>query len=873
MEKWSEIIFVPFVETWHRARRFKLKELFCTKRSVNFIHIHVLYILTLTIVGSVMIYGARNMPYIDALFFSTGSATQSGLGTLDVNNIELYQQIVMFSQSFTGNIVLLHSSVVFVRLFWFERRFSNLVKEAKLQRRTMTRTRSRMRTVGSMDSRIDEESGLRGRSTSGVQRKQPNGTIDPLHPSTEPSGEEKEPIDEVTLLANQDIRFDSLPHPSGDGLARSPDEHIRFLQDQRDRKNQDGKALRIPGPKEYDLGHTPQALEDETVRLGLNRQTTAPLIHRPSWGIRALSSKRGRSSTSRALEMKGSMDGNQGEVGHNPDSRPTAQGNGAISSGRRWPAIRSRLATAIGTIRSWKARGSRSEPQEAAPYLSWTPTIGRNSAFTGLNRRQREELGGIEYRALKTLAWILVWYFFASHIFGWITFTAWIMRADYYGLEIVEGAAGAGRPWWGIFTPTSHLTDTGYALTSDSMNSFNEATFPLLIGGFLVIIGNTGFPIMLRFIIWVLWKLTPEGTALCEELHFLLDHPRRCFTLLFPSKATWWLFWVLVVLNVTDLLFFIVLDINDPTVTAIPPGYRVLDGLYQAVSTRTAGFSVINLAALHPGIQVSYLVMMYVSVLPIAISMRRTNVYEKNSLGIYDASNEEEDDDELTKGKEGKNETEGKGGKDRAEPSYVAAHLRKQLSFDLWFVFLGLFIIAISEGSRIADPNQPSFTLFAVLFEIVSAYGTVGLSLGYPGLNASFSAEFGIVAKLVIIATMFRGRHRGLPYALDKAILLPSEKQMEKEATDAERRFLEGSRTSIGNGSAPRGRRYSADNATIPAFRRAGSEDGGLGQRMHAIKEEARAETSGRETTSTDVQGDGSGTKIVNRGSKDGGEV
>ena len=42
------------------------------------------------------------------------------------------------------------------------------------------------------------------------------------------------------------------------------------------------------------------------------------------------------------------------------------------------------------------------------PYLSWTPTIGRNSAFIDLTEEQREELGGIEYRALKTLALILV---------------------------------------------------------------------------------------------------------------------------------------------------------------------------------------------------------------------------------------------------------------------------------------------------------------------------------------------------------------------------------------------------------------------------------------------------------------------------------
>lgn len=198
-------------------------------------------------------------------------------------------------------------------------------------------------------------------------------------------------------------------------------------------------------------------------------------------------------------------------------------------------------------------------------------------------------------------------------------------------------------------------------------------------------------------------------------------------------------------------------------VTSVPVNIRVLDGWFQAVSTRTAGFAVVNLAALHPAIQVSYLIMMYISVLPIAISVRRTNVYEEKSLGIYGNSEEE-------------NEDEG-------EPSYVGAHLRRQLSFDLWYIFLGFFIISISEGTRLQS-NDSGFTMFSVLFEIVSAYGTVGLSLGYPNIDPSFSAEFGVIAKLVIIAMQVRGRHRGLPYELDRAILLPSEHLQEKEALD-----------------------------------------------------------------------------------------
>ena len=162
------------------------------------------------------------------------------------------------------------------------------------------------------------------------------------------------------------------------------------------------------------------------------------------------------------------------------------------------------------------------------------------------------------------------------------------------------------------------------------------------------------------------------------------------------------------------------------------------------------------------------MIMMYISVFPIAISMRRTNVYEEKSLGIYSSASDDNTDDK--------------------EPSYVGAHLRKQLSFDLWYIFLGLFIIAIAEGSRLENTNEYAFTLFSVLFEIVSAYGTVGLSLGYPDYNASFSGQFRVISKLVIIAMQIRGRHRGLPYELDRAVLLPSDRLHKKEDVDAGRR-------------------------------------------------------------------------------------
>lgn len=433
-------------------------------------------------------------------------------------------------------------------------------------------------------------------------------------------------------------------------------------------------------------------------------------------------------------------------------------------------------------------------------YLSYTPTIGRNSTFMGLDKMQRNELGGVEYRSIKLLCVVVAVYYIGFHVIGFVMTVPWIVLKPHYR-KLVR-ADGVAPAWWGFFTPMSAFNNLGFCLDPTSLNSFSTAKYPLLVFSTLIIIGNTGFPIMLRLILWVMRVFSRDLSQIEESLQFLLDHPRRCFTLLFPSGATWWLVIILVLMNLTDLILFIILDFGTPEIKEFSTGDRTLIGFFQGVSTRTTGFTVTDLRLLHPAIQVSYMLMMYVSVMPIAISLRRTNVYEEQSLGIYDNNkteessdeedsdeNEEDDDDEENsllqtstnsrdserrRLKERRKKRRHK--KERMAASHIGTHVMMQLSFDLWFLFLGLFIICLCEGGKIKDKRRPDFDIFSILFEIVSAYGTVGLSLGYPNTNQSFSAQFTKLSKLVIVALLIRGKHRGLPNSLDRAIILPSDR-------------------------------------------------------------------------------------------------
>lgn len=203
---------------------------------------------------------------------------------------------------------------------------------------------------------------------------------------------------------------------------------------------------------------------------------------------------------------------------------------------------------------------------------------------------------------------------------------------------------------------------------------------------FLAYAGNTCYPCLLRLVIWSMSKLCPKGSSMKESLTFLLDHPRRCYTLLFPSRPTWVLFGVLFALNFIDILLIIVLDLHNPTVASLPAGVRVVSAIFQAASSRHTGTATFNLADVNPAVQFSLMVMMYIAVFPIAIVVRASNTYEEKSLGVY---SRDEDMDE----KDGR--------------SYIMTHIRNQLTFDLWYIFIGVFCITIAESGKIADVSIP----------------------------------------------------------------------------------------------------------------------------------------------------------------------
>lgn len=210
---------------------------------------------------------------------------------------------------------------------------------------------------------------------------------------------------------------------------------------------------------------------------------------------------------------------------------------------------------------------------------------GRNAQFHDLTTEEREQLGGYEYRALKLLAIVVPLYFALWQFLGCISLGAWIA----YNKPEVTTSNGL-NPWWtGIFFGVSAFNNSGMGLLDANVIPFQDSYFVLIVMGAMILAGNTAYPIFLRFIFWCMAKVLSLTTAdesfkdFKGTLQLILKYPRRVYTNMFPARQTWWLLFMVCLLNCTDWTSFEILNLGNPTIEVIPVGPRIIDGLFQAI--------------------------------------------------------------------------------------------------------------------------------------------------------------------------------------------------------------------------------------------------------------------------------------------------
>ena len=436
----------------------------------------------------------------------------TGSSSIDLNNIKTFQQVclrhcvsdcagqmlrrvqvALYIIALIANPMPVNSFVVFVRLYWFEKRFQNIANDVRRRRRLGSRTRSESKDERDLER---EERGLRGRdvpaphrgqdsqldgsanapmeiemgtesgrrkskdelgagtgagegagegagtsaassSTAGAGSRADGETVPEL--SVSPTGRPAAPFRRDIVFADEVVANDA--HLAG--LPRLPvalpaEHHIALLENQRNPK--DKSTLRIPGPREFDRGEKPEALPEGDEGAELTKQRTAaaePVTQGPDAVEPNLDGRPPKRSVT--IDETISPRVKTADRGHLLGLRLRRRSSlAAPSAGRSITSAPTRVATSL-SLRQTTSR-------DPMPYLSWTPTVGRNSAFVDLTEDQREELGGIEYRALKTLAGILVGYIAFFNLLGVVCLLPWIVRSDEYGPVVDRN--GQSRGWW-----------------------------------------------------------------------------------------------------------------------------------------------------------------------------------------------------------------------------------------------------------------------------------------------------------------------------------------------------------------------------------------------------------------------------------------
>ncbi|KAI5058151.1 hypothetical protein GOP47_0026321 [Adiantum capillus-veneris] len=175
-------------------------------------------------------------------------------------------------------------------------------------------------------------------------------------------------------------------------------------------------------------------------------------------------------------------------------------------------------------------------------------------------------------------------------------------------------------------------------------------------------------------------------------------------------------------------------------------GYKLVVALFQSISARTGGMNAVNLSGFSTPTLFVAVVAMYVASYPIHIIKHPTRKCKGNILLT-----------EIWK-------------------------LRRKESF----LFVATFLICFFERDSLRrDPLN--FTFLNIIYEVISAYGNVGLTIGYScslktimthtteclDTPCAFSAKWSFGGQGVLILVMLFGRHRNLLEDIDWDIVFP----------------------------------------------------------------------------------------------------
>jgi Trk-type K+ transport system membrane component len=367
-----------------------------------------------------------------------------------------------------------------------------------------------------------------------------------------------------------------------------------------------------------------------------------------------------------------------------------------------------------------------------------------------------------EARALRVLMALYLAYGAAWTALGWLALSVHC-ASDARAREVLA-ERGLSPIWFGLFTAVSAFNNAGFSLV-DSLVPFQDDAVMLLIVAALIAAGNTLLPVLCRAALSLAQRTLLRGDEQ-DAVELLLSRPRLFTTHMFEGGQTLWLLLIWLATTGFQFLVYTFAPYNVPLQSL--SWSKALQMFFTTISTRTAGFNVIDLDTLCAGVLVMQLMLMYLASYPFIVAVKSTRE------GALEQEQEQEQEQDARRMEQQLQDQQGQ--QEQRQPRQCSSRreqerfsgpireARKTLASDLWWLAISAFLVAVT------NTWLDIATLFRLNWEVVSAFGTVGTSLPLPGHVASFSSGLNDFGKLVIIAVMIAGRHRGMPHSLDAAI-------------------------------------------------------------------------------------------------------
>ena len=256
--------------------------------------------------------------------------------------------------------------------------------------------------------------------------------------------------------------------------------------------------------------------------------------------------------------------------------------------------------------------------------------------------------------------------------------------------------------WLGVFHAVSSYNNAGFALFSDNLMGFVDDPWILLPLAGATIVGGLGFPVIMQVL-----KHAPN--------------PRRF------SMHTWLVLVGTVALLTVGTVAIAVLEWANPaSLGAHPTGVRILQAFFHSVQTRTTGFNALDIGTFNPETLLVMDVLMFIGAGPAGTAggIKITTFGVLAAIIIAEV---------------------------RGDPTVTLFGKRLSRAVHREAITIALLSVGLCFVATLAIMHLTDIDHDRVLFEVISAFGTVGLSTG-------ITASVGTPSQLILILLMFIGR-------------------------------------------------------------------------------------------------------------------